>query len=158
MSRPYGSVNVKESVKYSKTIFKQICDRIAQGESLRGICRDEGYPSASAVIQWVMDDKDSCAKQYGKAREVQAQHMVEELFDIVDDGTRDDKELANGNVVMDKEWVARSRLRFDARRWYISKVLPKIYGDKLDLHHAGNVNVDLNVTEIRRVIVDPPTE
>ena len=157
MSRPRGSVNEKPSVKYSKTIFKQICDRIATGESLRKICREEGYPSASAVVQWVMDDKDNCAKQYGKAREIQAHLMVEELFNIVDDDSGDVLFIKeDGTKVINKEFVARSRLKFDARRWSISKVLPKIYGDKLDLNHGGKV--DIEVTEIRRVIVDTPSE
>ncbi len=143
MGRPVGSTNQKESVKFSKTLFKTICDRIAAGESLRAICRDEGMPSHNAVVQWVMDDREGCSSQYTKSREIQAQLLVEELFDIVDDSSKDEKTLMNGNVIMDKEYVARSRLRFDARRWYISKVLPKIYGDKLDLTHGGKIEVNL---------------
>ena len=149
MSRPYGSVNEKASVKYSKTIFKQICDRIAQGESLRRICREEGYPSASAVVQWVMDDKDNCSKQYVRAREIQAMLMLDEIREIADDGTSDFLKLdRDGNPVMDKEFAARSKLRVDTLKWSMSKVLPKVYGDKLDLHHAGKVEVELSGVSI----------
>ena len=83
--------------------------------------------------------------------------MVEELFNIVDDDSGDVLFIKeDGTKVINKEFVARSRLKFDARRWSISKVLPKIYGDKLDLNHGGKV--DIEVTEIRRVIVDTPSE
>jgi hypothetical protein len=99
-----------------------------------------------------MDDKDGCSNQYARAREIQAQGFVEDLIEIADDSSNDYKELANGRRVVDQEVVSRSRLRWDARRWHVSKVLPKFYGDKLDLTHAGAM--DLNITEVRRVIVD----
>ena len=35
--------------------------------------------------------------------------------------------------------IARSRLRFEARQWVISKILPKTFGDKLQLKHSGGV-------------------
>ena len=144
MGRPVGSTNQKESVRFSKTLFKTICDRIAAGESLRSICREEGMPSHNAVVQWVMDDREGCSSQYTRAREVQAQGMIEEIFTISDDSSNDVLFVKpDGTRVMNKEFVARSRLRFDARRWYVSKVLPKIYGDKLDLNHAGKVEINL---------------
>jgi hypothetical protein len=43
------------------------------------------------------------------------------------------------NYVVDKEHIARSRLRFEARQWVISKILPKTFGDKLQLKHSSAV-------------------
>jgi len=37
------------------------------------------------------------------------------------------------------EVIGRSRLRVDTRKWYLSKVLPKIYGDKLQTEHSGTI-------------------
>lgn len=39
----------------------------------------------------------------------------------------------------DKESPMRSRLRVDTRKWYLSKVLPKKFGEKLDLTSDGKV-------------------
>jgi hypothetical protein len=65
------------------------------------------------------------------------------LIDIADDGTNDwvrrESERGRVSYVVDKEHIARSRLRFEARQWVISKILPKTYGDKLQLKHSGAV-------------------
>lgn len=67
--------------------------------------------------------------------------MADEVFDISDDGTNDwtTRQLPNGTLtpVLDTEHVARSRLRFDARRWYLSKLAPKRYGDRLTQEITG---------------------
>lgn len=63
--------------------------------------------------------------------------MADELFNIADDSTNDFMEIqdkkGNSRIVPDNEAQARSRLRVDTRKWYLSKVLPKIYGDKMTL-------------------------
>lgn len=51
---------------------------------------------------------------------------------------------------------SRDRLRFDARRWLLSKALPKIYGDKLEV--GGDPDKPLHhVHEVRRTIVKAST-
>ena len=62
--------------------------------------------------------------------------MFEELLEIADDGTNDwMKENRDGSTyyVINGEAMGRSRLRVDVRKWYLSKVLPKKFSDKLDL-------------------------
>ena len=49
---------MKDPVRYSRKLFKDICDQLAAGKSLRAVCRAEGYPSPSNVIAWVLADKD----------------------------------------------------------------------------------------------------
>ena len=65
------------------------------------------------------------------------------MIDIADDGSNDwvrrENERGRVSYVVDKEHIARSRLRFEARQWVISKILPKTYGDKLQLKHSGAV-------------------
>jgi hypothetical protein len=36
-------------------------------------------------------------------------------------------------TVLDHEHVQRSRLRVDARKWLLSKLLPKQYGDRVEV-------------------------
>ena len=63
--------------------------------------------------------------------------MFEELLDIADDGANDWLKNKNG-LMLNKEVVLRSRLRVDTRKWYLSKVLPKKFGEKLDLTSLGD--------------------
>lgn len=125
---------------YTEKLAKDICDRLAKGESLRAICRDDEMPDVSTVRAWT-DERPDFSSQYGKARSSQAQHLFDELLEIADDGTNDfvEKELERGKVVINPntEHIARSRLRVDTRKWYLSKVLPKLYGEKVDLTTNG---------------------
>ena len=54
---------------------------------------------------------------------------------IADDSASDVITDENGNEIVDHEHISRSRLRVDARNWVASKLLPKVYGEKLQ--HTG---------------------
>lgn len=101
--------------KYTKEIATQICSRIAEGESVRTICKDNKMPAASTVFYWLLDkDKKTFLEQYETARNIQAENMFEELIEIAD---------------IDED-VQKARLKTDIRKWYLSKVLPKKFGDR----------------------------
>lgn len=137
--------------KYTTKLGNDICQRLAEGESLRSICRDEDMPVTSTVHLWVLENKQF-SEQYESARLMQAHHMFEELLDIADDGTNDwtTKENKEGTEyeVVNHEVVARSRLRVDTRKWFLSKVAPKIYGDKLQLGGDKDNPIEINVTGV----------
>ena len=68
------------------------------------------------------------------------------IRDIADDGSNDymEKLDKDGEVIgysINGENIQRSRLRVDSRKWLASKLLPKKYGDKLDVNQSGNVTV-----------------
>lgn len=140
-------------VEFSQEIADTICERIANGESLRSICANEDMPSQVSVFRWLAA-RDEFSKQYALAREAQADALFDEMLDIADDGrndwmaTKDDDGesgwRANG------EHIQRSKLRLDARKWMASKLQPKKYGDKItqELTGAGGAPLVpvLNVT------------
>jgi hypothetical protein len=105
---------------YNQKLVDTILSRIANGESLRTVCSDKDMPHISTVIQWKLD-KPEFSAQYEEAKKSQAQHLFDQLIEIADTGVD----------------VSRDRLRVDTRKWYLSKVLPKVYGDKLDLTSDG---------------------
>jgi len=132
---------------FTQEVANLICERMAKGESLRSVCRDEGMPAESSVREWALDDQQGFAAQYARARELQAEALVGEIIEISDDGTNDfmvrksNSEKGAGiqdGKVLDQEHMQRSRLRVDSRKWLASKILPKIYGDKLQ--HSGDEN------------------
>ena len=127
---------------YGDEIRQKIIDRLRDGESLRAICRDEGMPVESIVRRWAEDDPQGYGAQYAKARDAGLEHMADELLEIADDGTNDWMEKRNSEgdvaaVVADHEHINRSRLRVDTRKWLLSKMAPKRYGDRLIAEHSG---------------------
>jgi hypothetical protein len=112
---------MNKPVKFSQPLFDNICERLSNGESLRGICRDEDMPQMSSVWRWIVAD-ENLRNQYACARDNQADVLADEIVDIADNAT--DAQLA--------------RLQVDARKWFASKVAPKKYGDKTDITSNGN--------------------
>lgn len=150
---------------FTRPIAYAICLRLAAGETLREICRDENMPPESTVRLWALDNAgktdgdgtdgsqyDGFSAQYARAREIGYLGMADEVFEIADDGRNDwvERENKKGDtyIALNHEHVQRSKLRVDSRIWALSKALPKIYGNKLDLNVSG--------TNQKRVI-DPAT-
>jgi hypothetical protein len=125
---------------FTQELAAEICRRISEGESLRQVCRDESMPSTTTVMRWARTDADF-RKQYAQAREDLLEHWAEEINEISDDGSNDwmDRELANGHIerVLDHEHVSRSKLRVDTRKWLLSKLAPRVYGDRGSLELTG---------------------
>lgn len=67
--------------RVNKTTFKEILDRIIDGESLRQICTDDGMPSDRTVLRHVQDS-DENFEEYMKARALQAEKISDQLLDI----------------------------------------------------------------------------
>ncbi len=126
---------------YTKKIGDDICRRLSAGESLRRICLDDKLPEARTVHYWLVDgNHEAFFQQYTRARTIQAENMFDEILDIADDGENDYMLITKGDNeynVEDREVLNRSRLRVDSRKWYLSKVLPKKFGDKIDLTTDG---------------------
>ena len=129
--------------KYTEKIAAQVCDRIATShDSLKIICEELNI-HPSTVFQWIAKKPDF-ADKYARAREAQADFLADELLEIADDSTHDTIITEDGAMLENKEWVNRSKLRVDARKWIASKLKPKKYGEKLDLEHSGNLAIVWN--------------
>lgn len=115
--------------EYTQEKADSICAELAEGRSLRSICRDESMPSVKTVFTW-MRTYPEFLNQYARAKEESADALTDEMLDIADDSSRDYLESENG-LSFNSEHVQRSRLRVDTRKWIASKLKPKKYGDKL---------------------------
>jgi len=118
--------------KYTDELVNTICLRIAEGESLNKICKDEKMPDKATVFRWLVSDQVFCDK-YARARELQAETQFDELIDIVDQHP----DLAhvigkNGEVIevkFDSSYVQWMKLRVDTRKWTAARMAPKKYGE-----------------------------
>jgi hypothetical protein len=124
---------------YTEELAADICHRIAEGSSLRLVCQAEDMPSTSTVMRWAKD-KDEFREQYVHACAMRAEKLADEILEIADDGSNDFMTITKGDAsyeVENKEWTSRSKLRVEARKWLLSKLEPKKYGDKLDVTSGG---------------------
>lgn len=124
--------------EFSQQIADQICERLADGESLREICRAEDMPNKSTVFRWLASRPEFC-DQYTRAREEQAETLADEIVDIADEdpGVISRGEGDRAEVSVDSAAVAHQRLRIEARKWVASKLKPKRYGDKMAQEISG---------------------
>ncbi len=124
---------------YTQQVADEICERIADGISLRTICATDDMPAKATVFRWLAARADF-RDQYARAREVQADALADELLDIADDANNDwmERKGEDGQSLgwrENGEAIQRSRLRVDTRKWIASKLKPKKYGEKLE--HSG---------------------
>ena len=136
---------------FSKQLVDEICDRISKGETLTKICSTIKDHNGNRVltfdvIRWLRSDQKRYKEfqvDYKEARQIQYEIMADQIFDICDDNSKDFVEATDRNgepyMKFDNEHYQRSRLRVDTRKWFLSKVLPKIYGDKVHVDQSGTV-------------------
>jgi hypothetical protein len=134
---------------YTEAIAAEICERIAKGETLAQICRDEHMPARRTVVDWALNDHEAFAARYAQAREAQIDHWADEITEIADNGSNDwmRRETQSGRITMivDQEAAARSRLRIDTKKWLLSKLKPERYGESLKL--SGGLDLNMRTDE-----------
>ena len=122
--------------KYTPKVAKLICMGLAEGLSLRKVCKEDDMPDKATVFRWLREH-ENFRDQYTRAKEEGMEAWAEEIIDIADDGTNDymadnyDKGKTPG-YALNGENIQRSKLRVDTRKWVMSKLKPKKYGDKID--------------------------
>lgn len=123
---------------YSLKLSDAICTRLADGESMRSVCRDDAMPCMTTVFRWLRE-KEDFKQQYAIAKEECADALVEDMLDIADNGIGNHVEVDGKWVsVVDGPAVAHGRLRVDTRKWAASKLKPKKYGDKIQTDHTNS--------------------
>ena len=131
---------------YSLKIALEICERIADGESLVKICSDPKMPKKTAVYEWLLRHKEF-AEIYARAREDQADTLADEIHAISDELPQqivDDK----GKTRYDSAYVQWQKNRVDARKWVAAKLKPKKYSDRIAHvgdNEADSINVNVNI-------------
>lgn len=124
---------------YTQELADRVCQKIAEGYSMRTVCKPEDMPSIAVVFSWFRK-YPGFQEQYARATEERTEAMSEDILDIADDGSNDLMTIQKGNhsyEIENKEVTNRSRLRVDTRKWLMAKMKPKKYGDKVDLTTNG---------------------
>jgi hypothetical protein len=142
-----GCAGHRIEIMFDQAKADRICERLSRGESLRKASDAEGV-APSSVLYWQRDHPEF-AEQYARARDIGYRLLADEIVEIADDGSNDTIKTDKGEIT-DHDVIARSRLRVDTRKWMLSKMLPKIYGDKI-IHSGDPENPITNVTRVELV-------
>jgi hypothetical protein len=114
---------------YTPEIADEICRRLVEGQSLAKISKfDEqgnerlngeaqAFPKPSTIRLWAVDDIGGFAARYARARDCYYDAEAEECIEIADNTT--------------PATAHADRLRIDTRKWFLSKLAAKRYGDKI---------------------------
>jgi hypothetical protein len=130
------------SIEFDPVLADEILERLADGDSLASICCDEEMPDERSVRRWARNHGDFGAK-YAVARRLGYEKRADELLEIADDSSAD--WIDTGNGVFDSVHVNRARLMIDTRKWLLSKMLPKVYGDHVTV--AGDPDQPIHVVQ-----------
>jgi hypothetical protein len=123
---------------------ERLCLAIADGMTIRQVCKLPGMPASSTIYLALARDA-SFAEQYARAREAQLIRWEDELLEIADNSTNDWVARESGEKAgTDHDHIQRSRLRVEARKWIMSKRLPRVYGDRLDLNAEVKQTYDIH--------------
>lgn len=136
-------------------VKEHVIREMSSGRSLHTVCReDEGMPSPGTVMSWTLEDPDFSVA-YMNAKSTALLVMAEEIAEISEetnavtmvprlDADGNPMYDANGEPLMirkvlplNADVVARNRLRIDSRKWLLSKMMPKQFGDKVTTELTG---------------------
>lgn len=113
------------------------------GMSCFKACQQASVPMPTFML-WVSQDS-ALAESYAQARENFVERIAQEVMELSD---VDVGETPDGR----KDWAAvqKHKLQVDTRKWLLSKLAPKKYGEKIEI--SGDKESPL-VHRIERVVV-----
>lgn len=144
--KPEQENKVGPPFKFTIEVFNSICDDIASSDKgLSTICKGYGIGPVTFYNHIRQVGNEELLNNYTRARDMQADFMADQIIEIADFTAKDTIHVDNeagGYDMPNTEWINRSKLRVEARKWIAAKLKPKKYGDKVDVTTGGEkINV-----------------
>lgn len=146
---------------FTAKLGANICERLSQGQSLRSICRLGSMPGMSTVMNWLFDSEKNAglkkfAADYEHARDMYTDHVFEETLEIADGALL--VTSAKGMRGIAGPRVNALRLQIDTRKWFLSRMRPVKYGEKLDVTSKGKELKQARAAIINYVVPTKPKQ
>ncbi len=131
------SLNKGRPSTYTTELAKEICDTISSSsKGTKTLCKENPHwPSQATLFTWLKNNEDF-SEQYAQAKRMQIELLVDEILEIADDSSNDCVINEQGTPVFSNTMVTRAKLQIDTRKWLACKLLPRVYGNKLENIHA----------------------
>lgn len=139
-AHPAGGLGI-----YSDKLAEEFCERMCKGEAPAQICQDVKMPSYATIIRWTLSDDpkyEAFRVMYEESRKIMWMFHADQMMDISDNSTNDymdryNKFTEETERVFDNENVQRAKLRIDTRKWLLAKMMPHVFGEKVDVSVGG---------------------
>lgn len=149
-------LNVPTRFYSAETWLPRICEELKKGLALYEACSlfPDG-PAPDTVLGWVKKDPEGAGRLYADAREVGYLVLGDRISEIASEThaytyvpllDAEGKQICDeeGNprtqrvlVPLSSDVIAHKRLQIDTLKWKLSKMLPKVYGEKITQEHVG---------------------
>lgn len=113
---------------YTEEKADLICEWIASGKTLNKLSQVNPEINRATVYRWFKAIPEFKQK-YEEARTFQWETWYDEIIDIGNDDSNDTLHGPKGPV-SNHAAVQRAKLKTDDRKWLLSKLLPRRFGDK----------------------------
>ena len=125
------------SKEEKENIFNNIFDTIESGKSLRYALLQIPL-SSKTFYEWIEEDEEK-VKQYAYVTDIRTELKFESIEQDYSEEPQRDAETGR----IDSAWVQLQRLKIDAKKWELSKLNPKKYGDKIQQEHSGELKTTI---------------
>lgn len=152
---PEGKRPRGRETKFTWALGRTICERIARGETLTSMCKEDGFPvHINTIMDWVREDiGPGFGGMYARARLTQADVWADELHDISRTPTTGiittTIDGPNGRIVktIEQDAIEHRRLQVDSKKWLLARLNRKKYGDnakfEIDTDESGTLKIKI---------------
>ncbi|WP_342456036.1 hypothetical protein [Phaeobacter gallaeciensis] len=154
---------------YTKKAGDEICRRMALGETLKEICQSPHMPTQTGVAKW-RQARPEFDVQYVRAREDQMHAWADEIVWLIDNAemgynvkvplkSKEMERIQKDGFVTFKfrrHHLDHAKARVDVRKWLMAKVLPAVFGDRLniDANHTFEAKDDAEILQEMRTAME----
>ena len=134
----------------SQETIDAVIDAIATSGNTSRALRETGTDRKEFYA--LLNADETVRNRYARAKELGLDAFADEMLEIAAEPRRGVKVTtkADGTTeTVEGDTVDRSRLDVDTRKWWLARMAPKKYGDKLDVNATGSMNVTVTATENR---------
>ena len=125
------------SEEQKEEILNNIFNMIESGKSLR-FALSQIPLSSSTFFIWIEEDPEK-SKHYAYVTNIRTELKFESIEQDYSEEPQRDAETGR----IDSAWVQLQRLKIDAKKWELSKLNPKKYGDKIQQEHSGELKTTI---------------
>jgi hypothetical protein len=122
---------------YSEALAAEILEAVAVSPRSVGwlVRANPHWPSLATIHNW-KHAYPEFRNAFAAARRMLADELAFETIEIADDSDGDVKLIPRRDgstyAMLDQEFVGRSKLKTEVRRWLAGKLAPEVYGERID--------------------------
>lgn len=130
--------------KYNTELGQEICETIASSsKGTKKLCVEHPHwPCQDTLFTWLKTYSEF-SEQYAHAKRCQIEVLIDEILEIADDASQDQYVNELGALVSNPPAINRARLKVDTRKWLACKLVPKVYGNKIDIESDSSMSEEL---------------